>query len=161
MKLKFWYIPSKILCTSSLLHFYKSFGEISPKSTKSYQVSHHNRYILLQLGNFIEILIKGNNLLWYKSMNITYRSFQDVFWVQNRKIMPFFLFTKLYIGEIFKSALILVKILLFSWQIMGHNQNFDFCPRVSIKSIFSNINGAGHLQNFTFGHVLCSILHLV
>ena len=30
----------------------KAFGEILPKPTKSYQVLHYNRYILLQLGNF-------------------------------------------------------------------------------------------------------------
>ena len=28
---------------------------------------------------FIKILIKSNNLLWLKSTNIIYRSFQDVF----------------------------------------------------------------------------------
>ena len=33
--------------------------------------------------------------------------------------------------------------------------------QLSIKSIFSNIIGIGYWQNFTFGHVLCSILHLV
>ena len=36
-----------------------------------------------------------------------------------------------YIGEISKSAPILVKIILFNWQIMGHNQNFDFCPAIN------------------------------
>ena len=34
-----------------------------------------------------------------------------------------------YIGEISKSALISVKILLISWQIVGNNQNF--CPAVN------------------------------
>ena len=33
--------------------------------------------------------------------------------------------------------------------------------QLSIKSIFSNIIGIGYLWNLTFGHVLCSILHLV
>ena len=33
-----------------------------------------------------------------------------------------------YIGKISKSAPISVKIILFNWQSMGHNQNFDFCP---------------------------------
>ena len=33
--------------------------------------------------------------------------------------------------------------------------------QLSIKSIFSNINSIGYWQNFTFGHVFCSILHLV
>ena len=33
--------------------------------------------------------------------------------------------------------------------------------QLSIKSIFSNIIGIGYWQNFTFGHVLCSISHLV
>ena len=33
--------------------------------------------------------------------------------------------------------------------------------QLSIKSIFSNIIGIGYWQNFAFGHVLCSILHLV
>ena len=42
-------------------------------------------------------------------------------------------------GEISKSALILVKIPLFNWQITGHNQNFNFCPAVN-QSTFSNIN---------------------
>ena len=32
----------------------KSFGEISPKSKKSYQVLHHHRYICIQLGNFYQ-----------------------------------------------------------------------------------------------------------
>ena len=40
-----------------------------------------------------------------------------------------------YIGEISKSALITVKIQLFTWQIMGHNQNFDLCPSFSPKKI--------------------------
>ena len=56
-------------CVQAVFYtFKKSFGEISPNSNKSYQVSHHNRYFLLQFGNFIEVLIKGNNLLWYKSI---------------------------------------------------------------------------------------------
>ena len=59
------------------------FHQILPKS---HQVSQHYRCILLQLGNFIEILIKDNNLLWYKSIHIIYKSFQDIFGVQNRKI---------------------------------------------------------------------------
>ena len=33
--------------------------------------------------------------------------------------------------------------------------------QLSIKSIFSNIISIGYCQNFTFGHILCSILHLV
>ena len=36
-----------------------------------------------------------------------------------------------YIGEISKSALVSIKIILFNWQIMGHNQNFDLCPAVN------------------------------
>ena len=46
---------------------------------------------MLQLGNFIEILIKGNNLLWYKSINITYRPFQDIFGYKIIKLCIFFL----------------------------------------------------------------------
>ena len=64
---------------------------------KSYQVSHHNRYILLQLGNFIEILIKSNNLLWYKSINITYRSFQDVCGYKIVKLHNFLQNAKIYL----------------------------------------------------------------
>ena len=37
-----------------------------------------------------------------------------------------------YIGEISKLALMSVKIPLFNWQIMGHNQNFNFCPAVNL-----------------------------
>ena len=33
-----------------------------------------------------------------------------------------------YNWEISKSALILVKTLVTHWQIVGYNQNFDFCP---------------------------------
>ena len=33
--------------------------------------------------------------------------------------------------------------------------------QLSIKSIFSNIIGIGYWRNFAFGHILCSILHLV
>ena len=33
--------------------------------------------------------------------------------------------------------------------------------QLSIKSIFSNINSIGYWWNFAFGHILCSILHLV
>ena len=33
--------------------------------------------------------------------------------------------------------------------------------QLSIKSIFSNIIGIGYWQNFAFGDILCSILHLV
>ena len=33
--------------------------------------------------------------------------------------------------------------------------------QLSIKSIFSNIISIGYWQNFTFGHVLCSILHFM
>ena len=36
-----------------------------------------------------------------------------------------------YIEEISKLAPISVKIILFIWQIMGHNQNFDFSPAVN------------------------------
>ena len=36
-----------------------------------------------------------------------------------------------YIGEISKLALVSIKILHFNWQIVGHNQNFDFCPAVN------------------------------
>ena len=70
------------------------FHQILPKS---YQISQHNRCILLQLGNFIKILITGNNLLWYKSIHIIYRSFQDVFGVQNCKIMHFSANAKIYL----------------------------------------------------------------
>ena len=33
--------------------------------------------------------------------------------------------------------------------------------QLSIKCIFSNKIGIGYWRNFTFGHILCSILHLV
>ena len=38
---------------------------------------------------------------------------------------------------------------------------FLISAQLSIKSIFSNIFGIGYWQNFIFGHVLYSILHLV
>ena len=64
----------KHLCYTFQSHLVK-FHQNPPKS---YQVLCHNRYFLLQLGNFIKILIKINNLLWYKSIHTIYKSFQDV-----------------------------------------------------------------------------------
>ena len=84
----------------------KSFGEILPKRTKIYQVLHHNRYILYSWVTFIKISIKSNNLLWYKSINIIYRSLQDVFGYKIIKLCIFstnakiYLFCKLNLNEI-------------------------------------------------------------
>ena len=65
-----------------------------------------------------------------------------------------------YIGEISKSALILVK-LYFSIGKLWATIEILIYAQLSIKSIFSNTIGIGYWQNFTFGYVLCSILHLV
>ena len=64
---------------------------------KSYQVLCYNRYILLQLGKFIEISIKGNNLLWYKSIHIIYRSFQDILGYKIVKLLIFSTNAKVYL----------------------------------------------------------------
>ena len=65
-----------------------------------------------------------------------------------------------YIGEISKSALVSVK-LYFSIGKLWATIEILISAQLSIKSIFSNINSIGYWQNFTFGHILCSILHLV
>ena len=52
---------------------------------------------MLQLGNFIKISIKSNNLLWYKSINITYRSFQDVFGYKIIKLCIFLQMQNIYL----------------------------------------------------------------
>ena len=65
-----------------------------------------------------------------------------------------------YIGEISKTALVSVK-LYFSIGKLWATIEILISAQLSIKSIFSNIIGIGHWQNFTFGHILCSILHLV
>ena len=72
-----------------MLHFSKSVGEISPNCTQSYQVYQHNRYNLLQWGNFIKISIKDNNLLWYKSIHTIHRSFQDIWGYKIIKLRHF------------------------------------------------------------------------
>ena len=42
-------------CVQAVCYTFQShLAKISPNSTKSYQVSWHNRYILLQLGNFYQ-----------------------------------------------------------------------------------------------------------
>ena len=56
-----------------------------------------------------------------------------------------------YIWEISQLALILVKILVTHWQICGLQLKFQFLPKLSIKSIFSNMVCAGYLGNFAFG----------
>ena len=48
-------------------------------------------------GVFIEILIKSNNLLWYKSISIIYRSFQDVFGCKIIKLCIFSTHAKIYL----------------------------------------------------------------
>ena len=80
-----------------LLHFSKSFGKILPKTTKSYQVSCHNRYFCYSRVTFIEILIKDNNLLWYKSIHIIYRSFQDVLGCKIIKLCIYYTNTNIYL----------------------------------------------------------------
>ena len=45
-------LPFKHMVYKQFATLFKSFGEILPNFTKSYQVSQHNKYILLQLGNF-------------------------------------------------------------------------------------------------------------
>ena len=49
------------------------------------------------LVTFIEILIKSNNLLWYKSIHTIYRSFQDVLGYKIVKIMHFSANAKIYL----------------------------------------------------------------
>ena len=46
---------------------------------------------------FIKILIKSNNLLWYKSINIIYRSFKDVFGCKIIKLYIFSTNAKIYL----------------------------------------------------------------
>ena len=46
---------------------------------------------------FIKILIKSNNLLWYKSIHIIYRSFQDVLGYKIIKLHIFSTNTKVYL----------------------------------------------------------------
>ena len=54
---------------------------------------------------FIEISIKSNNILWYKSINIIYRSFQDIFGCKIVKLCIFstnaniYLFCKLNLNK--------------------------------------------------------------
>ena len=57
-----------------------------------------------------------------------------------------------YIGEISKSAPIPVKIILFYWQSMGHNQNL-ISTQLSLKSTFNNIFSINHwlLKPWHFG----------
>ena len=57
-----------------------------------------------------------------------------------------------YIGEISKLAPISVKIILSFWQLMGHNQNFNFHPAV-IQIYFNNISSINHwlLKPWHFG----------
>ena len=51
--------------------------------------------------------------------------------------------------------------LYFSISKLWATIEISISAQLSIKSIFSNIIGIGCWQIFTFGHVLCSILHLV
>ena len=46
---------------------------------------------------FINILIKSNNLLWYKSINIIYRSLQDIFGYKIIKLHIFSTNPKIYL----------------------------------------------------------------
>ena len=52
---------------------------------------------MLQWGVVIKISIKSNNLLWYKSINIIYRSFQDVFGCKIIKLCIFSTNAKIYL----------------------------------------------------------------
>ena len=58
--------------------FFKLVGEISPNSPQVIKFIDVIGTICYSGVFFIEILIKDNYLLWYKSIHTIYRSFQDV-----------------------------------------------------------------------------------
>ena len=87
----------KKYCVQAGCYTFKVIWQNFTKTYQSYQVFHHNRYILLELGNSIEISIKSNQLLWYKSINFTYRSFQDIFGYKIIKLRIFSTNAKIYL----------------------------------------------------------------
>ena len=57
---------------------FKLVGEISPNSPQVIKFIDVIGAICCSGVTFIEILIKDNYLLWYKSIHTIYRSFQDI-----------------------------------------------------------------------------------
>ena len=75
----------------------KSFGKILPKPTKVIKF-----YIIIGTFcyswlTFIKTSIRNTNLLWYNSINIIYRSFQDIFGYKIIKLCIFSTNAKIYL----------------------------------------------------------------
>ena len=77
-KLKFRYIPSKISCTSIFATLFKVIWQNFAKTYQQVIKFVTIGTFCYSWVTFIKISIKDNSLLWYKSIHIIYRSFQDV-----------------------------------------------------------------------------------
>ena len=70
--------PFKNIVYRQFAALLKSVGEISPNSTQVIKFIDVIGTICCSGVTFIEISIKDNYLLWYKSIHTIYRSFQDI-----------------------------------------------------------------------------------
>ena len=93
---------------------------------------------------FIEILIKSNNLLWYKSINIIYRPFQDIFGCKIIKLCIFstnakiYLFCKLNLNKMNLKGLVQFKFYkstLATHSTIANSQHREFLTFLTSSSI--------------------------